>query len=60
MLRRVLVGMRKRLVRVLRVLMVSGGGVDVADGGADAELRARRRASRRLRRGLVMMRMSLV
>jgi hypothetical protein len=60
MLRRVLVGMRKRLVRVLRERMVSAGGVDVADGGEDAELRVSRGASRRLRRGLVMMRMSLV
>jgi len=56
MRRRVRVGMRKRLVRVLRVLMVSVGGVGVADGGVDAELRVRLRQRRRLG----MRRMSLV
>jgi hypothetical protein len=48
--------MRKRLVRVLRVLMVSVGGVDVAVGGGDAELRVRLRQ----RRPLGMRWMSLV
>jgi hypothetical protein len=48
--------MRKRLVRVLRVLMVSVGGVGVADGVVDAELRVRLRQRRRLG----MRRMSLV
>ena len=48
MRRRVLVGMRKRLVRVLRERMVSAGGVGVADGGGDVGLRARARVTRRL------------
>jgi Ribonuclease G/E len=39
--RRVLAGMKKRLVRVLRARMDSAGGVDVADGGGDVALRAR-------------------
>ena len=56
MRRRVRVGMRKRSVRVLRVLMVSVGGVGVADGVVDAELRVRLRQRRRLG----MRRMSLV
>jgi hypothetical protein len=57
MLRRVLGGTRKRLVRVLRERMVSAGGVDVADGGGDAELRVR---LRRTRRWMGIRRMSLV
>jgi len=39
--RRVLVGMKKRLVRVLRARMDSAGGVGVADGGGDVALRVR-------------------
>ena len=46
---------RMRLVRVLRVRMVSAGGVDVADGGVDVGLRVRLRQ----RRQLGMRRMSL-
>jgi hypothetical protein len=57
MQRRVWVGKRKRLVRVLRERMVSAGGVDVADGGGDAELRVR---LRRTRRWMGIRRMSLV
>jgi len=57
MRRRVLVGMRKRLVRARRERMVSAGGVDVADGGGDAELRVR---LRRTRRWMGIRRMSLV
>ena len=48
MRRRVLVGMRKRLVRVRRERMDSAGGVGVADGGGDAGLRAKARVRRRL------------
>ena len=48
MRRLVLVGMRKRLVRVLRVRMDSAGGVGVADGGGDVGLRVRDRVRRRL------------
>ena len=55
-LRRVRVEMKKRLVRVRRVLMVSGGGVGVGDVGGDAALRVRLRQ----RRPLGMRRMSLV
>jgi hypothetical protein len=40
--------MRKRLAKVLREPMAGGDGADVADAGGDAELRAKRRASRRL------------
>ena len=54
------VGKRKRLVRVHRGLMVSAGGVDVADGGAGVGLRVNRRASRRMRRRLGMRQMNLV
>jgi hypothetical protein len=39
--RRVLAGMKKRLVRVLRARMDSAGGVGVADGGGDVALRVR-------------------
>jgi hypothetical protein len=53
MLCRVLVGMRKRLVKVLRERMDSAGGVGVADGGGDVELRARVRL--RLRLGMRQM-----
>jgi hypothetical protein len=53
MRRRVLVGMRKRLVKVLRERMDSAGGVGVADGGGDVELRARVRL--RLRLGMRQM-----
>lgn len=38
----------KRLVKVRRVPMVGGGGVDVGDGGGDAELRVRVLPRRRL------------
>jgi hypothetical protein len=47
-LRRVLVGMRKRLARVLRERMGSAGGEGVADGGGDVGLRARARVRHRL------------
>jgi hypothetical protein len=47
-LRRGLRWMRKRLVRVLQVRMVSAGGVVVADGGVDVALRAKARVMLRL------------
>jgi len=57
MWRRVLLGMRKKLVRVLRERMVSAGGAGVAVGGGDAELRVR---VLRMQRRLGMRQMSLV
>jgi len=54
-MRRRVLGKKMRLVRVLRVRMVSAGGVDVADGGVDVGLRVRLRQ----RRQLGMRRMSL-
>ena len=57
MQRRVWVGKRMRLVRALRERMVSAVGVDVADGGGDAELRVK---ARRTRRWMGIRRMSLV
>ena len=57
MRRRVLGGMRKRLVRALRERMVSAVGVDVGGGGGDAVLRVK---ARRTRRWMGIRRMSLV
>ncbi len=54
-MRRRVLGKKMRLVRVLRVRMVSAGGVDVVDGGGDVGLRVRLRQ----RRQLGMRRMSL-